>query len=276
VLSLLALLTQVSNSLPSVSPDGKWIAFISDRGGVENAFVIAPDGTGLRQITEGGAQSARWSPDGKTLRLTAGGADSGRVFTIRPDGTDRRAVAEVAGRNPRLSPDGTLAAYLSGSWTATAMLVANADGSNPRRVAGGGTTAWNSAWSPNGRRLAYTYGDSTRVLQVHLVNPDGSGDSALTHMPASEGSAQLPEWSPDGRRIAVQVSNGRSHTGHIWVVDLTGGVPRKLAAHADGLVDEVPVWFPDGKRLAFQSNRGGTMEIWVMNADGSDPRQVTR
>jgi TolB protein len=276
VLSVIALLTQVSNSLPSVSPDGNWIAFISDRGGVENAFVIAPDGTGRRQLTAGGAQSVRWSPDGKTLRLTAEGADSGRAFTVLMDGTDRRVVAEVAGRNPRLSPDGTRVAYLSGSWTATAMMVADADGSKARRVAGGGTTAWNTAWSPNGERLAYAYGDSTRLLQVHVVNPDGSNDVALTRMPASEGSAQMPEWSPDGRRIAIQVSNLRTHTGHIWIVDLSSGEARKLAAHADGILDEVPAWFPDGKRIAFQSNRGGTMEIWVMNADGSGMRQVTR
>ena len=54
-----------------------------------------------------------------------------------------------------------------------------------------------------------------------------------------------------------------------------GILARKLAAHAEGTADEVPAWFPDGRRIAFQSDRSGSMEIWVMNADGTGLRQVT-
>lgn len=66
------------------------------------------------------------------------------------------------------------------------------------------------------------------------------------------------------------------HTSHIWVADVASGAARTLAAHAERYADEVPSWFPDGSRLALQSNRTGRMELWVMNADGSDARQVTR
>jgi TolB protein len=264
-----------SNSLPSVSPGGSRILFLSDRDGTNSLFVIAVDGGGELQVTRGGVARARWSADGREIEFAGEGPDTGRVFAIAPEGGKRRVVATVMGRSPVLSPDGKLVAYLLGPWTSTAIALANADGSGAKVIAGGRTTAWNPAWSPDGKRIAYTYGDSSRVLQVHLVNADGTGDRAVTHIAVEEGSAQVPSWSPDGRRLAMQVSNGRSHSAHIWIVDLETGAAQQLAIHAEPYLDEAPAWFPDGKHIAFQSNRSGRMEIWVMKEDGSGPLQVT-
>jgi Tol biopolymer transport system component len=98
----------------------------------------------------------------------------------------------------------------------------------------------------------------------------------LTNIPAVEGGAQWPVWSLDGRRLAIQV-NSRVQKGssHIWIVDVATGKAEKLAAHAEAYLDETPSWFPNGKQIAFQSNRSGKLEVWVMNANGSEPRQVT-
>ena len=260
--------------LPSVSPDGSLIAFLSDRTGVNNVFVIGIDGSGERQISQDGAGTPRFSPDGKSILFAGAGADSGRITAFAINGGARRVLASVPGRSPVLSPDGNRVAFLTGPWTSTVTAVANSDGSAVRPLAGGGRiTAWNAAWSPDGRRIAYTYGDSSRVLQVHVVNADGSDDHAVTHIDRAEGSAQMPAWSPDGRRLAVQVWS--PHIGHIWVLDLATGAARKLAAHADSIFDEVPAWFPDGQHIAFQSNRSGREEIWAMNDDGTGLRQVT-
>jgi len=98
----------------------------------------------------------------------------------------------------------------------------------------------------------------------------------LTNIPAEEGGAQWPVWSPDGSRLAIQVnSRQQKNSAHIWIVDAASGEARKLAAHDQHYVDETPSWFPDGRSLPFQSNRTGRMEIWVMNTDGSGQRQVT-
>ena len=260
--------------LPSVSPDGSLIAFLSDRTGTSNAFVIGVDGSGERQVSQAGAGTPRFSPDGKSLLFAGPGADSGRISAVSVNGGERRVLASVPGRSPVLSPDGRRVAFLMGSWTATVTAVANTDGSGVHAIAGGGkTTAWNAAWSPDGHRIAYTYGDSSRVLQVHVVNADGSGDRVVTRIDRSEGSAQMPAWSPDGRRLAVQVST--MHMGHIWVVDVATREAHKLAAHTDSISDEVPAWFPNGKHIAFQSNRSGQEEIWMMTDAGTDLRQVT-
>jgi TolB protein len=265
----------VSNTLPSVSPDGSRILFLSDRQGANGVFLISAAGGEERPVTDGPVQRARWAADGREILLAGGGADSGRVVAVATDGGNRRIVATVAGRSPVLSPDGKLVAYLVGPWTSTAIAVANADGSGAKVIAGGRTTAWNPAWSPDSKRIAYTYGDSSRVLQVHLVNADGTGDSAVTHVTGEEGSAQVPAWSFDGQRLAVQVSNGRSRSAHIWIVDLKTGHAQQLAPHAEPYLEEAPAWFPNGERIAFQSTRSGRMEIWVMKDDGSEQRQLT-
>ena len=85
----------------------------------------------------------------------------------------------------------------------------------------------------------------------------------------------MPSWSPDGSKLAVQ-SSAKDKPGHIWTVDISTGAAHKLAAHEELYQDEVPAWFPDGKSIAFQSDRTGQMEIWVMNADGSQAHQLTK
>jgi TolB protein len=264
-----------SSSLPVVAPDGRSIAFISDRDGAIDALsTVGVDGAGERRLTAPKAGRPTFADRGRQLRFAGAGADSDKVFSLTIDGGATRTLVTVPGRSGALTPDGVLVAYLSGPWTSTALMVSRIDGSNARRVAGGRATAWNAAWSPDGRRLAYTYGDSGVGLQVHIVNADGSQDRPLTAVPADEGSAQMPAWSADGSMIAVQVGSGATHTAHIWTVDVNSGRATKLAVHR-GYLDEAPSWFPDGTRLAFQSDRSGRMEIWVMNADGTAARQVT-
>ena len=264
-----------SNSDPVVSPDGRRIAFISNRDGVPRIFVIDSDGANERRLTLDRSSNAQWSFDGSTVLFSGGGADSGRIFAVSISGGDAHPVARVAGRGPVLSPDGQYVVYLSGPWTSTATIVARPDGSGARRIAGGKTTAWNGAWSPDSKRIAYTYGDSSRRLQVHVVGADGAADASVTHMSAEDGSAQLPAWSADGSHLAVQVNNISAGIAHIWTIDVASGAARKLAPHDEKFLDEIPSWFPDGKRIAFQSNRSGHTEVWVMDSDGTHLHQIT-
>ena len=265
-----------ANSLPAVAPDGPRIAFVGTRDGRDRLFVIDTDGSHEREVAINGSDGRmpRWSASGELL-FAGAGADTGTVFAVSPEGGTPRAVVIVPGRSPTLSPDGRRVLYLVGPWTSTALAVADTNGANAHTVAGGRATAWNGAWSPDGTRVAYTYGDSSRVLQVHVVNADGSSDLAVTHVTAAEGSAQMPAWSPDGGRLALQVNNHATHSSAIWIVDLASGKVNVLSGPGAAYLDEAPSWFPDGTRLAFQSNRTGTMAVWVMDVDGANPHQVT-
>jgi len=84
----------------------------------------------------------------------------------------------------------------------------------------------------------------------------------------SEGSWMDVDVSPDGRTIAFTL------LGDIYTMPIAGGTPTRIS---EGLAWEVhPRFSPDGRRIAFTSDRGGGDNIWVMNADGSDKRQVTK
>ncbi len=83
-----------------------------------------------------------------------------------------------------------------------------------------------------------------------------------------EGSWMDVDVSPDGRTIAFTL------LGDIYTLPIAGGTPTRIA---DGLAWEThPRFSPDGRRIAFTSDRGGGENIWVMNANGSDKRQVTK
>src|SRR5687768_2781139 len=83
-----------------------------------------------------------------------------------------------------------------------------------------------------------------------------------------EGTWMNVDVSPDGTRVAFDM------LGDIYVMPVTGGTPTRIA---EGLsYEQQPRWSPDGSRLAFVSDRGGGDNIWLMNADGSNKKQLTK
>jgi TolB protein len=262
---------------PAVSPDGKRIAYVSKRDGTETLYLSASDSSGEMRLSETlKPGTPAWSADGRHILFAAMDKDVSHLYSVDSDGKNQHEIAGVPGRGPILSPDGKHLIYMAGTWTETQLMVANADGSDARMINDGKSPAWNNHWSPDGKRIAFTSRTAPRApLSVFIMNADGTDRRQVTHISADEGSAQWPVWSPDGRKLVIQVS-GKDHLAHIWVVDAMTGEGTKLAAHTEPWVDETPFWFPDGRRIAFQSDRTGRMEVWTMNADGSNLRQFTR
>jgi TolB protein len=158
----------------------------------------------------------------------------------------------------------------------------------------GGDPAYDDdpAWSPDGQKIAFVrFAD--RNFEVYVVNADGSGLRNLTRNAAWD---SWPVWSPDGRRIAfLRGGSYRQPNSEIYVMNADGSGQRRLtrnpalppprdwpagpepwrarAVWHDG----DPVWSPDAKKIAFVSGRdGGIPEFYVMNADGSGQRNLTR
>jgi Tol biopolymer transport system component len=273
-----------NGSLPAVSPDGRWIAFGADRGEpVWQIYVVGEDGNGERRLTDSreDKHTPAWSADSKSVVYGSEHGDTTLLCAVPAAGGAPRVLAALRAKTIAASPDGKRIVRTVGEWTRNRIVVSAMDGNGATAITDSTAGYFNLAWSPDQRRLAVTRIDSTRDLQVWVMDTDGGHARALTHFGKGDGRPQWPAWSPDGKRVAIQSGvynreKPETSDAYIWVIDVASGKATRLTTHEKPRLDETPSWFPDGRRIAFQSDRRGRMGIWVMNADGTHERQVTR
>ncbi|SEN12974.1 TolB family protein [Lihuaxuella thermophila] len=118
--------------------------------------------------------------------------------------------------------------------------------------------------SPDGKKLAFIKQDS-----LYVSGADGKHPIRLTHsrFPVYDSS---PRWSPDGTKIVFSRSDG-----NIYVIDANGKNLTNLTNTDETVINSEPDWSPDGSKIVFHSNRTGQSHIFVMNADGSNVKQLT-
>ena len=273
---------KTGGGVPAVSPDGKYVAYNALRDGNQaDTYVIRADGTGERRITDTPQWEAAPQWLGRTVVTGIVVKDTTQLFTASPDEATATPLARGFGHEVRVSPDGKRLIYVAGGWPKSQLFVATLDGSAAHAITDEAHGAFNPAWSPDGRRIAFTIADpATHEIQVGIVNADGTNQHQLTHFAAEDGSPQWAAWSPDGKRLAIQAGKysrekPETNTSHVWIINLADKSLKKLASHDRPYLDETPSWFPDGKRIAFQSDRSGVMQIWVMNDDGTGAHQLT-
>jgi Tol biopolymer transport system component len=136
-----------------------------------------------------------------------------------------------------------------------------------------------SAWSPDGRRIAFkSRRDGNNELYV--MNADGSDDTRLTSSArVSEGQ---PAWSPDGRRLLYRKTpdNPIVQNADIWQIDVDPARPNARPVLERTGDERYPSYSPDGSKIVFRSDadlvdHSGDEELYVMNADGTDVRRLT-
>jgi dipeptidyl aminopeptidase/acylaminoacyl peptidase len=145
----------------------------------------------------------------------------------------------------------------------------NADGTNSRRgVIDSGPGDVDPAWSPDGRRLAFTsFRDGNE--EVYVWDAETGGQTRVTFNPARDHD---PTWSPDGTRLAfAREENGNED---LYVKGAVAGGPETRLT-ADPAADRQPTWSTTGA-IAFESDRTGDFEIWAMNEDGGGLRRLTQ
>ncbi len=240
-----------SDFLPQWSPDGSQILFCSRSadGSGTNVFVVAPDGTGLTQLTHDHASlcQAVWSPDSGQIALISDREDnqSGRLYVMNADGTNLHLAADVNNSgNPAWSPDGSTLVFsgLDRGGSGTSMYSTRPDGQGFIQVIKNPAFEAGMQWSPDGKKIIYQASSN-----LYMINPDGSGQvQVLPEQTGMGGEA----WSPDGSWIAFHANPAGD--SQIFVVTMDGAT--LLYYDHPGLQDLFPLWAPDGRKLLFYSH----------------------
>ena len=157
------------------------------------------------------------------------------------------------------------------------LYVMNADGSEHRQLTNFAAVKIGVVCSPNGRQIAFHAGMPFPIPTIFVMNLDSFVDQTGSGLTEIVSGGLFPSWSPDGKKIVFQ---SPPPNRDIFVVDLATGELTNLTNDpndpADDSWDDFRAdWSPDGRKIAFTSNRSGNPEIYVMNADGSDPQGLT-
>ena len=219
---------------PVWSPNGRRLAFDSNRTDhkpddsheVNDVFVMKPDGSGVKKLTDskGISGDAAWSPKGS---LIAFDADRGNkngfsaIYGIRPNGRGLRKLTHprhpMSDYKPRFSPDGTQIVFLRERGTAdfgpAALFTMHLDGSHLHRLTPFSLHADDSDWSPDGKQIVFDGYPNGPYGDIYTVSASGGAYINVTH--DTTGQAD-PVWSPDGQKILFLDNgyvNGVGRTG---------------------------------------------------------------
>jgi dipeptidyl aminopeptidase/acylaminoacyl peptidase len=261
-----------SSYQPQWSPDGKWLAFLSDRGEDETVQVwrMASDGGEAQQLTEfkGGVSDFVWAPDSRQLALIVADAPdepesaapnnkpgAGQAASAKTDEEDKPAKPIVIDRY-QFKDDST--GYLTDK--RAHLYVFDIATKLATVLTPGNHDEWSPAWAPDGRHIAYVTkrgDDPDRHLNsdIYLIEP--RADSKERQLTTFKGSdldpywESRPSWSPDSRQIAY-LQSGDDHwiyyaPWQLAVIDVDSGKSR-IPAPIDRCFYK-PKWAADGKSV---------------------------
>ena len=238
---------------PAVSPDGKFVLFLSDRGGAEDVYRLEGEDDPdllkatkfrVRQLTTTPDPEAglTFAPDGKTVAFLS----RGRLWTMNPDGTDAKVVV-------------------------------------------GEQAVGDFDWSPDGKHFVYARADGHFASELYVAPAAGGKAVNVTRYATSNGDVS---WSNKGGKIAFLSTRGGNRTQAAYVLPLQKPAAGTTPAAGDIDFDDIHLRAervgpaaadaclvsPDGTKVAIRAEApsGGARELWVAAADGSNVTRVTQ
>ncbi len=249
------------------------ITFASDRDGHFHIYAMDADGSNETQLTFGDStgHDPVFSPDGTKIAFYSILGGLAEIYVMDADGSNLTLVTDDAcceEYSPAWSPDGTRLAFVSEQDGNAEIYAMDIDGSNEVRLTDSFGLDREPTYSPDGTKIVFT-SQRDGNDEIYVMNAvDGSNVQRLTFDTNVDIHAA---WSPDGSKIAF-TSTRDSGGGDIYVMNADG--TGQTARTSDGF-SRRPAWSPDGSKIVFESRRTGSDELFVMNADGSNPVRLT-
>jgi dipeptidyl aminopeptidase/acylaminoacyl peptidase len=257
---------------PHWSPDGRWLAFTSNRSAERTApqlYVMPADGGEPRRLTDAkeGVEGLAWSPDSTRIAYAMRVRDP----AYEEEDETKRAPRRFTRLHYKFDTVGWIGDRRKH------LFVVDLEGAEPRQLTDGDCEDDEPTWSPDGRRIVFSAlrgerWDTELVSRLYAVDATGGEPVPLTD---GSGSCSTPAFSPNGSHIAYHyaVEDGTMpHNGQIGVMRADGSDARILTTGLDRqcetypLVRE-PLW--DGDRVVFAVEDRGNVHLYAVAADGS-------
>jgi dipeptidyl aminopeptidase/acylaminoacyl peptidase len=267
---------------PRWSPDGRWLAFVSERERKKKGqlYVMPADGGEPTRLTDlrDGVKNPVWSPDGTRLAFVArvGGWQE-------PDDEEERAKSKPARVIDVLKYRSNGVGFVYDR--PRHLFLVPVDGGEPRQLTSGDGDDHDPAWSPDGRALAFASArhdgrDVDNAADIWLVSADGGEPRRVT---ATAGPAASPAVSPDGRTIAYlghPYARDVSRNVRVYAVPAAGGAARCLTEALDRNCEPLfgavpPTWLGGSDAVLFAAEDEGDLSLLRVAASGLDgPKAV--
>lgn len=273
---------EISPSLyPSLSPDGRYIAYSSRTGGSFEILIKAINADEETQLTfDGKNYQPTWSPDGEKIAFRKdirNKVDISEIHVIDVEGGDIVQLTEPDGdySSPDWSPDGEEIVFgFMAQGNSPQIYIMNADGTSQRPLFESRNWAAEPEWSPTGRYIAYrgSVGIPPEALlhQIYIVN---AADQQIIRVTDEALIYETPVWSPDGQEIAFAAGADRRELD-IYILRLDDS--RITQVTDERGTEFLPTWSPDGEHIAFVSIvDDGEADISRVARDGGKIVQLT-